>query len=168
MCAKWKHEDSFGLSNGDGRNVRSIAIRKCTESFFGVSATGRLLINVSPLLAPALIPISEYTRTHFSVLLNLFLFPLFLLFSSFQATSIHCLTASTADWILLSSGSANYHLSVILLSDILPGIAEAFRHIMLIADHYLNYVKTHCSLVIHVWALKRISLDRILFLLLFY
>lgn len=35
VCVKWKHEDSFGMSlSGDGRTIRSIAIRKCAESFF--------------------------------------------------------------------------------------------------------------------------------------
>jgi len=41
-CAQSGNTDSFGLSNGDRRNVRSIATRKCAESFLGVSATERL------------------------------------------------------------------------------------------------------------------------------
>lgn len=76
----------------------------------GVPATGRLLINVSPVGTRFDTYFGRYKGLLCRYVLDQFLFSL----SFSRAISIHCLIVGTADWILPSSGGANYRFGIIL------------------------------------------------------
>lgn len=129
------------MPNGDGRNVQSIATRK-SRRIVPRSFRDRLLINVSP--------VGTLFDTYFGRYKDLFQ-------RSAKSIPIPSLPPSSSPFKQLQFTALSpaqqiefYHLQAalitILASSYFPISCQTshrsiFRHIMLIADHYLNCVK---------------------------